>query len=679
MKILRFAFIALLSVSFCHAQKTAENAVAESSVSAIAWGNENFVVAVPANGAVTVLTHAPRTIASDLTQVKVNITAASNSAIKIGNKTFKNGDKADFTSLVTFTVTAQDGTVKSYGVDIAPYDTVANPYGIYTAKHLADMANALTASFLLKNDIDLPNADAAGAAKATGIKDYAAAGWKPLGPFTGTFDGGNFSINNFYAKRKTARVGLFGELGTGGVIKNLGVNGAGGTAVAGTNSKPYQYTGILAGLSSGTIDKCHAAGNVSSSSFSPSSAGGLVGSNRGVISNSHAAGNVSSPSSSAAAGGLAGYNDGPISHSYAVGNVSAAATARSHVGGLVGDNHGRISHSHATGNVSAEAAASCAGGLLGVSTSSISNSYATGNVFAASYNKNNTRYAIVAAGGLVGISSDNISHSYATGDVSSSSSSSSSFAGGLVGTSRDSISHSYATGSVSCSFSSSVPASEQYGYRTHAGGLAGTSHGSISNSYAAGGVSSSSSSVAHAGGLVGDNYEKSSISNSYATGGISASSSSDTHSHAGGLAGFNGGSISNSYATGDVSASSFAGSYAYSGGFSGFNGGNISNSYAAGDVSASSSAAAYAGGFSGYEYKATYANCCRNSEATIKKNDQVASPKDADIADIAAKTKAEMQTDAFKGNLNGASGTAWGRSDSKNDKLPYIIGVGVGK
>src|SRR6218665_958309 len=294
----------------------------EVSVSAITLGHENLNVPLPAEGGYASISNVPHTAASDIRKVKVNITTTAEATIKIGDRLFVSG----------------------YTADIVPYDAKANPYGIYTVKHLVDVAKGLDKSFLLMNNIDLPNADAAGAA-ATGIRDYATAGWNPLGTFTGIFDGGNFRINNLYVNREW-QSGLFGR--NQGTVKNLGVNGIiSGTAVTGMNA------GILAGFSSGIIDKCYVAGNVSSA-LAPSSfsfaAGGLVGRvSGGTISNSYATGNVSSTSTSSTstsafvAGGLAGYVErGAISNSYATGNVSSAAPSASasfYVGGLTGRNN----------------------------------------------------------------------------------------------------------------------------------------------------------------------------------------------------------------------------------------------------------------------------------------------------------------------------------------------------
>jgi len=480
-----------------------------STDTAIALGDENFIVAVPVNGT-AILANAPRTMASAITAVKVNIMTTGNPVIKIGTADFTQGQIVDFTNLVTFTVTAQNRTAESYTLGIAPYDEIANPYGIYTVKHLADVNNGLDKNYLLKNDIAMPGKDATDAATITSIGDYASAGWKPIGrgivrgmsfTFNGTFDGGGFSINNFYINRATDKIGLFESTQSTGIIKNLGVNGVSGMAVTGKEvGAQQQSTGILVGRHGGTIDKCYATGNVSSSTSSYA-AGGLVGSISG---------------------------QGTISNSYATGNVSFAV----HAGGLVGSisDHGTISNSYATGNVS----------------------------FA------------VHAGGLVGRSSGRINNSYATGNVSST---------GSVPSSTDTIDE-----------------------------------------------------LAGAGGLVGYNYNTI-IRNSYATGNVSLSLNEEqlrraelkrqVQNYVGGLVG-----ILSAGETGEI----------------------------------------------------RYTNCYRNSDATIKKNGNTVTPDDnrSHITGITAKTRAEMQTDTFKGNLNGTSGAVWGRSDCKNDKFPYIIGVGAG-
>ncbi|PGH37221.1 MAG: hypothetical protein CRN43_22475, partial [Candidatus Nephrothrix sp. EaCA] len=84
----------------------------------------------------------------------------------------------------------------------------------------------------------------------------------------------------------------------------------------------------------------------------------------------------------------------------------------------------------------------------------------------------------------------------------------------------------------------------------------------------------------------------------------------------------------------------------------GHNGGRINNSYATGNASGSSGA----GSLAGANEQGVYTNCYRNSDAVITKNGQTASPDDASLIGITAKTKTYMQTDPFKGDLNGTAG-----------------------
>src|SRR6218665_498857 len=92
--------------------------------------------------------------------------------------------------------------------------------------------------------------------------------------------------------------------------------------------------------------------------------------------------------------------------------------------------------------------------------------------------------------------------------------------------------------------------------------------------------------------------------------------------------------------------------YSYAGGLAGHNGGSISNSYATGNASPSSSPArSYAGGLAGY----------------------------SDSGHISNSYAAGSASSLLSLNRTVVPGTVWGRSDAKNDKLPYINGVGVGK
>ena len=392
-------------------------------------------------------------------------------------------------------------------------------------------------------------------------------GWAPIGTFTATFEGNDKKISNLYIDRSDT-VGLFGNLGTDGEIRNLGIDGG---SVTGSS----RAGGLVGDNDGGTISACHATGNAEGLN-----AGGLVGNNSGEISACYATGNAKATGSSGRAGGLVGYSNGEISGCYATG--TATARRNGYAGGLVGDSDGTISACYATGTATARRNG-YAGGLVGDSDGTISACYATGTATA-----RRNGYA----GGLVGYntSSGEISACHATGTATATGSSGR--AGGLVGYNNGgTISACHATGNA-----------EATGSSGRVGGLVGlNSGGTISACYATGDATGTS----RVGGLVGLN-SGGTISACYATGTATA------NSYAGGLVGYNnGGTISACYATGTATANSYAG------GLVGYNnGGTISACYATGNAEATESSGR-AGGLVGYnsgEISACYAT--GNAEAT---------------------------------------------------------------
>ena len=353
------------------------------SVSAIALGDEGFAVRVPAPGGTTAIANAPRTIASALAAVKVTLTAATGASVKIGTNAFVSGSTADFTRPVTFTLTSQDGaTVSAYTVAIAAYDPVSNPYGIYTPAHLNKVRAALNDSYKMMNDIDLPDRNAEGAA-AIGISDYAAAGWAPIGgEFKGKFDGGNFSVNNFYIRRIGGGfIGLFEQIVSPAAISNLGITGSASPAVTGG-----RYTGALAGrVTRGAVTNCYSEVAVRSEDGNVSAfTGGLIGyMSGGSITNSYSSGNVSG------------------NHTYVHRAMGRDASYGLHIGGLAGvaRDGAALSNCFATGNIDARSAYGVyGGGLTGYlgfynlsPSASIANCYAAGNVECIESNENTDR------------------------------------------------------------------------------------------------------------------------------------------------------------------------------------------------------------------------------------------------------------------------------------------------
>ncbi len=208
------------------------------------------------------------------------------------------------------------------------------------------------------------------------------AGFDPIGSwdnrFIGVFDGKGHVIRNLYINRRDENnVGLFGYVGSGGEVRNLGlenvqvvggywgVGGLVGWNYYGTVSECYSVGSVLGigdgvgGLVGendyGTVSQCYSAGSVSGDRY----VGGLVGYNDyGTVSQCYSAGSVSG--SGWYVGGLVGRNSGTVSQCYSVGSVSGIGV----VGGLVGGNdYGTVSQCYSAGRVSGSG--DYVGGLVG--------------------------------------------------------------------------------------------------------------------------------------------------------------------------------------------------------------------------------------------------------------------------------------------------------------------------
>jgi hypothetical protein len=190
--------------------------------------------------------------------------------------------------------------------------------------------------------------------------------------FFGTFDGNGHVISNLtIAASNQTLVGLFGVVGPGGQVRNLGL--------INVNIAGFQSVGGLVGRNEGTITACYATGSISGYC----EVGGLVGINyQGTITACYATDSVSGSGSEVGGlvginyqvkgvgnvGGLAGFNGGPITACYATGSVSGSST----VGGLVGGNSGSISSCYATGMVNSSFRV---GGVLAYNYGSVTNCF----------------------------------------------------------------------------------------------------------------------------------------------------------------------------------------------------------------------------------------------------------------------------------------------------------------
>ncbi|MFZ0034381.1 MAG: GLUG motif-containing protein [Sedimentisphaerales bacterium] len=416
--------------------------------------------------------------------------------------------------------------------------TTGDPYQIATVADLLAMAANTydyDAYFILTADINLASSGTfttAVIAPDTNNSNYT---FDEIA-FTGIFDGNNHTISNLIVDTNGAEndfLGLFGEIGSGGQVKNLDLKNV--RITGGDNSCDL---GGLAGQNYyGTISDCNSAGTISGGS--PSwLVGGLTGRNTGTISNCSSSGAVSGENNSWGLGGLAGYNYyGTISNCHSSGTVSGG-DGSSEIGGLVGaTDNGNISNSYSTCAVSGEDESESLGGLVGDDHSgNISNCWSSGTI--ASGN------ASQSLGGLTGFNYDaDISNCYSAGNINGGSGSVA--LGGLSGRNfggGGAISDCFATGNVNSDANSQK-----------LGGLAGFNDCSyIYSSYSTGNVTSGGSDSCDIGGLVGDNGSGiGTIENCYSTG--NANGGGGTSRNIGGLVGNNNGSIGDCYSTGTAS------------------------------------------------------------------------------------------------------------------------------
>jgi len=260
-----------------------------------------------------------------------------------------------------------------------------NPTEISTAQELQAVANDLAGDYVLVDDVDL-----------SGVGDF-----EPLGDqteaFTGTFDGGGYTITGLTIDRPGAEyVGLFGSLGRGplGVVQNLtlenvdvtggarvgGLGGANGGNVANVtvsgSVSGTRRVGGLAGVNGGCVweseSSCSVAGE--------QEVGGLVGANERFVTDSTATGPVSGTVSVGGLAGSVGSNTGAhVSDSSASGSVTGTGQYTTDLGGLVGRLGGRVEGTTASGDVSGD---EFVGTLVGSSVGGVLTSSASGSATA---------------------------------------------------------------------------------------------------------------------------------------------------------------------------------------------------------------------------------------------------------------------------------------------------------
>lgn len=318
-----------------------------------------------------------------------------------------------------------------------------DPYQIATAEQLISIGsdpNLLDKHFVLIADIDLdPNLPGGRVFTQAVIAPAIGNPGNPERLFlTGTFDGQGRTIRNLTIHANGSEwLGLFGEIGEGGRVSNL--------VLEGVVIRNARRAGALAGWNTGTIDHCSAVGTISGDWM----VGGLVGQNGGKISHSHTTVRLRGADKSMDVGGLVGAQmmRGSITGCHAEGSIVVGQKGHG-LGGLVGsleNLEGTIANSYAVGDVTAGPENDGLGGLVGTMLlmgGTIRSCYAGGHVSGGDRSAN--------LGGLIGrYSNAELRDCYATGDVTGGKGATS--LGGLIGGAdamRVRINNCYAVGKV---------------------------------------------------------------------------------------------------------------------------------------------------------------------------------------------------------------------------------------
>lgn len=213
--------------------------------------------------------------------------------------------------------------------------TSENPYII------SDYSDLVTLSQLIAEETDAHYAEAYYRVSVKSITVDATGGqtFIPIGsetkPFTGNFEGNGVIISGLTVDSNDNYVGLFGYVGAGAVISEVGLY----KADIATN---YYYAGGIAGYNAGSISSCFVHGSISGLKW----VGGIAGYNAGVIENCYSSGAIVPPPGSVAisyAGGLVGEiaAGGALSYSYTFAEVEAEESSES-AGAVAGSSAGEI-------------------------------------------------------------------------------------------------------------------------------------------------------------------------------------------------------------------------------------------------------------------------------------------------------------------------------------------------
>lgn len=125
--------------------------------------------------------------------------------------------------------------------------------GIYTVSDFNAIRNNLSGNYILMNDINLADLQIVGGEH--GSSSY----WEPIqGSFSGVLDGNGYSISNLNISASSSGedlyVGLFSQIGRGGVVKNLMIIDS--NIKAQSYERDYLYCGFITAVCFGEVNNC---------------------------------------------------------------------------------------------------------------------------------------------------------------------------------------------------------------------------------------------------------------------------------------------------------------------------------------------------------------------------------------------------------------------------------------
>ena len=267
----------------------------------------------------------------------------------------------------------------------APIEPLTDEYGVYqieTSGELYWFANyvnsgntsvhaVLTANIVVNTGV--LQSDGTLADDTSGFKSWTPIGYSDLHIYTGTFDGQGHTISGLYFNDDgTDYVGLFGRVGNGGSVSNVGV--------VDSYCNGYDYVGGVCGENrSGTVTNCYYTGAVTASG-DYAYVGGVCGHNEGTVTSCYHTSTVTASNNYAYVGGVCGYNEGTVTNSYHTGTVTAAGNS-AWVGGVCGMNSSTITNCYHTGAVTATGNLSEIGGVCGDNWNTTTNCYFDSTVY----------------------------------------------------------------------------------------------------------------------------------------------------------------------------------------------------------------------------------------------------------------------------------------------------------